>query len=80
MDAQSVACLERELQMTDTYEQAIIAYCDNLKAKLLDKYQKGKEEHGELSANVKLDCTKEIINEVSDILIYHLIEKVQRTV
>lgn len=61
----------------DKYEQAISDYCDNLKSRLLEKYAKGKHEHGDLDAGNPIDCSREIIEEVLDIINYHLIDKVQ---
>lgn len=62
----------------DEYEQQINKWCDELKCKLIDKYRKGKEEHGDLANGKPLDCAKEISNEVADILIYHCIDLVQK--
>lgn len=62
----------------DEYEQQIIKWCDDLKCKLVDKYRKGKEEHGDLASGKPLDCAKEISAEVADILIYHCIDVVQK--
>lgn len=62
----------------DIYESAIIRYCHDLQEKLLEKYRKGKAEHGELDAGKPLNCQKEILNEVLDILNYHLIDRVQK--
>lgn len=62
----------------DEYELQIIKWCEDLKCKLIDKYRKGKEEHGDLANGKPLDCAKEISNEVADILIYHCIDVVQK--
>ena len=58
----------------DPYEQEIVVFGTQLISNLLDKYRKGKIEHGGLPA--KLNCRKEIAMEVFDILIYHQISKV----
>lgn len=62
----------------DEYEIQINKWCNDLRCKLIDKYRKGKEEHGDLANGKPLDCAKEISNEVADILIYHCIDVVQK--
>lgn len=66
------------LVVPDKYETEIINYCRSLQNLLLEKYRKGKAEHGELDAGKPLNCQKEILNEVLDILNYHLIDRVQK--
>jgi len=66
-------------EVNDPYECQIIDWCEDLKNSLLDKYRKGKAEHGDLAAGKPLDCAKEISNEVRDILIYHNIDIVQNS-
>ena len=58
----------------DPYEQEIVVFGTRLISDLLDKYRKGKAEHGRLPS--KLNCRREIAMEVFDILIYHQISKV----
>lgn len=58
----------------DAYEQEIVVFGTKLISDLLDKYRKGKAEHGGLPS--KLNCRREIAMEVFDILIYHQISKV----
>lgn len=53
----------------DPCEQEIINFCEILKKKLLSKYRKGKEEHGNQWRNV--DIPKEIGQEILDIINYH---------
>jgi hypothetical protein len=58
----------------DKYEKEIIRFTKELRIKMLEKYRKGKIEHGgEPSA---IDPQKEIHAEVLDILNYHLIARV----
>lgn len=44
-------------------------FCDDLKAKLIAKFEKGAKEHGNEWRNV--DITKEISQEIFDIINYH---------
>lgn len=48
-------------------------FCKNLESKLIDKYLKGQEEHGEDVS--QLDCEKEVNLEILDIINYFSIEK-----
>lgn len=58
----------------DEYEIEICNYCENFKENLLEKYRKGKIEHG--GKPVKIDCGAEIAKEVYDAIIYHRIHLV----
>jgi hypothetical protein len=58
----------------DEYEIEIVNYCENFKENLLEKYRKGKIEHG--GKPVKIDCGAEIAKEVYDAIIYHRIHLV----
>lgn len=68
------------LRAPDKYEDGIITWCDNLKRLMLDKYRKGKAEHGDLSSGQVLDCKKESLNEFMDLIIYQIIDVVQKQV
>lgn len=63
------------INSTDPNEIEIVTFAENLKLRLLTKYRKGKFAHRG-SDVTKLDCQKEINEEVLDILNYHLIDKV----
>lgn len=54
----------------------IVKFCDDLKIKLLDKYNRGEKEHGESWGEV--DCQKEVLAEIVDILNYFFIHKAQK--
>lgn len=58
----------------DEYEIEIMTFCENLQFKMLEKYRKGRKEHGGKPRSINVQ--KEINLEVLDILNYHLIEKV----
>ena len=62
--------------MIDAYEHEIIRFTRNLRNRLIEKYRKGKAEHG--GQPMTLDCQKEINLEVLDILNYHLIDRVNQ--
>ncbi len=62
-------------ELIDDYEKEIVFFCEKLARSLLEKYRKGKVEHGGIGP-FKIDCQKEINMEVMDILNYHLISKV----
>lgn len=57
----------------DECEFQIVAFCATLQTRMLEKYRKGKAEHGGKWS--ELDCVKEINAEVLDILNYHCIAK-----
>jgi len=61
----------------DKYEQGIIDWCEGFKEKLLDKYRKGRVEHG--GSPVDVDCGKEVSQEVYDIINYFVIHNVNTT-
>ena len=58
----------------DQYEQEISKWCEELKFELLYKYRKGKSEHG--GEPTKIDCDKEMAQEIMDIINYHCISLV----
>lgn len=60
----------------DPYEREIINFSTSLCKRLLEKYRKGKLEHGGLPT--RLNCRREISLEVYDILIYHQIDRVNK--
>lgn len=64
--------------MFDQYEKEIIRWCENLKDKLLDKYLKGKLDHG--GEPVSIDCSKELAEELKDIINYHCIDLVNERI
>jgi len=58
----------------DDYEKQIIRFCTDLSVKMIDKYRRGKLEHGGEPTNI--NCEKEVNQEVLDILNYFCIHKV----
>lgn len=60
--------------VVDDYEKEIVIFGKKLVVSMLEKYRKGKAEHG--GEPRRLDCQNEINEEVLDILNYHLISKV----
>lgn len=59
----------------DVYEKQILCWAFEFTQKLLDKYRKGKAEHGQLDANAKIFCEKEVAEEIKDIICYFCIDK-----
>lgn len=57
----------------DEPEYIILEFCIKQYLKMINKYRKGKKEHGGNWREV--DCKKEIAQEVLDILIYDCMEK-----
>lgn len=57
----------------DPHEQEIIKWCEALQTKLLEKYRKGKAEHGDDTS--KIDYNHEIGLEILDIISYHCMFK-----
>ena len=55
----------------------IEAFCDELKKRMLDKFDKGRLEHGDNL--LELDVAREIEEELVDIHIYGIIEKMQKS-
>ena len=53
----------------------IINFCEEFKARLLDKWDRGEKEHGNNWGSVNVH--KELTNEVIDIINYHMIYKAQ---
>lgn len=64
-----------DLDRLTRYEKAIVKFCDTLKANLLAKYRKGNRAHGG-KLPTKVDCQREVNQEVLDIINYFLIDKV----
>jgi len=63
------------IDSNDPNEIQIVTFAENLKLRLLDKYRKGKFAHRGQDVR-KVDCQKEINEEILDIINYHLIDKV----
>ena len=61
----------------DRFEREIVIFCGDLKRKLLEKYRKGRKEHG--GKPFKIDCQEEVNLEVLDIMNYFLIHKVNKS-
>lgn len=64
------------IEFQDEYEVVISAFCESLCEKMINKYRKGKCEHG--GKPYRLDCKKEVNLEVLDILNYFVIDKVNK--
>ena len=54
----------------------IIKFCDELKEKLLAKFEKGRQEHGD--GWDKVDCAAELNAEILDLVNYTMIHKAQQ--
>lgn len=62
--------------MTHPIHQAIKEYCAKLEKDLIDKFEKGRKEHGDNWREVDFD--KEIYQEELDLINYRLMKEVNR--
>lgn len=60
----------------DRVREHICEFCDSLRERLLDKFNRGRMEHGDDLST--LDVSREIEEELVDIHIYRIIEKLQK--
>ena len=60
----------------DKYEQGIVDFFEKMKNQCLEKYRKGKFEHGD--DLYKINCAREIFQEVKDIINYHIIDLIKK--
>ena len=60
----------------DKYELGIVDFFEKIKAQCLEKYRKGKAEHG--GDIHKIDCSQEIMKEVHDIINYHIADLIEK--